>query len=212
MKTQAHKKYRTKDEQIIPGATTIVALLAKPALIKWSNNLGLKGIDSAKYTDDLAQIGTLAHSYITDDLRGMETATLDYSENQIASAQNCVQSYTNWAVNHTIEPILIEQPMVSEEHRFGGTLDLYAEIDGVAELVDFKTGSALWPEFVTQVAAYRQLLTEAGHEVERVRLLNIPRCKTENFQELIPSDEVLKLNWELFCHLLQIYNIRKKLK
>jgi len=212
MKTKAHKRYRLRDETIIPGVTTVCALLAKPALPKWANDLGLQGIDSAKYTDDKADIGTLAHSIITDKLQGLETDYSDYTPNQIIAAESCVVSYYAWEAHHEIKPILIEEPMVSEKDRFGGTLDIYAKVDGVKELIDIKTGSAIWPEFITQVAAYRQLLTEAEHEVKRVRILNIPRSGTENFQELIPSDTVLDMNFEIFTCLLRIYNIRKELK
>ncbi len=210
MKTKAHTRYRLDDGTIVPGATTIVGLLAKPALIKWANNLGMDGIDSARYVDDKADIGTLAHSFITDGLRGMVTGTADYSENQIQQAKNCVASYSAWG--HKIELILIEQPLSSEKFEFGGTPDIYGKVDGVLELIDLKTGSAIWPEFIIQVAAYRQLLQEAGHSVERVRLLNIPRCETESFQELIPSDAALDKNWQIFHCLLQVYNIQRELK
>ena len=212
MKVKGHQRYRTKDGEIVPGVSGIVGLLAKDALIKWSNELGLKGIDSAKYTDDKAAIGTLAHSFIADGLQDLETDTSDYDANQIESAQNCVRSFDQWARGKEIRPVLIEKPLVSERFCFGGTSDLYARIDGVKELIDLKSGTAIWPEFVIQVSAYRQLLRENGHEVTKVRLLNIPRSKTESFQELIPSDTVLDLNWELFLHLLEIYNIRKQLK
>ncbi len=212
MKTAAHKRYRTKDGTICPGCTTVCALLAKPQLIVWANRLGLDGVDSAKYTDDKADIGVLAHSFITDKLQGFETDTSDYSENQIQQARSCVRSYESWAQGRAIEAIFIEESLVSEEFRYGGTLDLYAEIDGTKELIDFKSGNGIWPEAIIQVSAYRQLLIEAGHEVEQCRILNIPRAETESFQELLPSETVLDLNFELFRHLLGIYEIRRQLK
>jgi len=135
MKIQGHRRYRLRDSTIVPGVTTVVALLAKPALVKWANKLGLDGIDSAKYADDKADIGTLTHSLITDALQGRETDTSDYSESQITSAKNCVRSYDCWAASHRIEPILIEEPLVSEKHRYGGTLDLFAKVDGIPELL-----------------------------------------------------------------------------
>ncbi len=218
-KTKAHIQYRStvkfqKNGKGIrfPGVTTITGILAKPALIKWANNLGLKGIDSTKYVDDKADIGTLAHAMITNRLQDMETDTSEYSQQQISQSENCVLSYFEWEKEHTIKPIIIEKPMVSEEHCIGGTMDFYGEVDGVKELVDLKTGNGIWPEHHIQVAGYKKILEENGHEVERVRILNIPRHETENFQELILSETVLDLNWELFYHLLKIYNLRKQLK
>ena len=187
-------------------------MLAKPALIKWANNLGLKGIDSTKYVDDKADIGTLGHAMITDHLQGRETSTEDYSQQQISQAENCVLSYYEWEKEHNIKPIIIEEPLVSESFRVGGTTDIYGEVDGIKELIDLKTGNGIWPEHHTQVAAYREILKENGHEVVRVRILNIPRHETENFQQVVLSDNVLDLNWELFKHLLGVYNLRKKLK
>ena len=212
MKTTAHKRYRLRDSTIVPGTTTVVALLAKPALIAWANRKGLEGVSSARYTDNLADVGILAHAFITDDLRGRETDTRDYSENQIEQAKNCVKSYTSWAASHKIEPVLTEEPLVSEEHRFGGTLDLFAVVSGTNELIDFKATNGIWPEHIVQVSAYRQLLQEAGYKVERIRILNIPRSPTESFSELIPSDTVLDLNWEIFTCLLKVYELRRKLK
>lgn len=58
--SKAHVKYRTKDKVLVPGVTTITNLLNKPYLIKWANDLGLEGIDSTKYRDEAADIGTLA--------------------------------------------------------------------------------------------------------------------------------------------------------
>ena len=163
-----------KNGDIVPGCTTVVAQIAKPALIAWANRKGLDGIDSARYTDNLADVGVLAHQLICTDLRGRETDTRDYSEAQIAQAETSFRIFKQWAAGKEIEPIVIETPLVSEQYGYGGQLDLYAEIDGVKELIDFKTGSAIWPEFVIQVTAYRQLLTEAGHKVDRVRIQNIP--------------------------------------
>ncbi len=219
MNTAAHIQYRsTKEFQKngkgirFPGVTTVINLLAKPALIPWANKLGLKGIEVGKYVDDKAAIGTLAHAMITNRLQGEETPTEDYTENQIRQAENCVLSYYEWEKEHNIEPIIIEKPMVSEEYRVGGTMDIYATVDDVPGLIDLKTGNGIWPEHQTQTAAYRAILRENGHPVNWVRILNIPRHETENFQQLVVSNKNLDLHWELFTHLMKIYNLRKQLK
>lgn len=219
MKTKAHIKYRSNKEflkngkgAIFPGVTTIVDLLNKPALIKWANRIGLDGIDVTKYVDDKADIGTLAHAMITDRLQNRIADTADYTENQIKQAENCVLSYFEWEKKHDIKPILIEQALVSEEYRVGGTMDIYAFVDGVRELIDLKTGNGIWPEHHIQVSAYRTILQENGHKIDAVRILNIPRAENENFAEVLLTPIVLDLNWEIFEHLLRVYNIRKQLK
>jgi hypothetical protein len=218
-KTKAHIQYRSAEKFQkngkgirFPGVTTIVRLLDKPALIPWANKLGLKGIEVGRYVDDKADIGTLAHAIITDRMQDKETDMSDYTEKQINQAENCVLSYFEWEKKHIIKPIIVEKPLVSEEHKVGGTMDIYAEVDGKKELIDLKTGNGIWPEHHIQVAAYKMILEENGHAVDGVRILNIPRHETENFQELTIAAMVLDLNLELFHHLLAIYNIRKKLK
>ena len=59
--SRAHTRYYTTDGTLVPGSTTITGLLNKPALVKWANNLGLQGIDSSKYVDKAARVGTLIH-------------------------------------------------------------------------------------------------------------------------------------------------------
>ncbi|MBA7569795.1 hypothetical protein ES708_11536 [subsurface metagenome] len=63
-KIAAHIIYRTRSGQSVPGVTTILSVLNKPALVPWANRMGLQGIDVAKYVDDKAAIGTLAHYLI----------------------------------------------------------------------------------------------------------------------------------------------------
>ena len=93
MRSKAHIRYRLADKTIVPGVTTVLNLLSKPALVPWANKMGLQGIDTSKYVDDKADIGTLAHAIITDKLTGKETDTSDYSKNQIDLAENSCLSF-----------------------------------------------------------------------------------------------------------------------
>jgi len=53
-RSRAHITYKLADGVPVPGVTTILSVLNKPALVKWANNLGLQGIDSSKYVDEKA--------------------------------------------------------------------------------------------------------------------------------------------------------------
>jgi hypothetical protein len=205
-KSKAHIRYKI-DGKGVPGATTVIGLRAKPALIKWANNLGLKGIDSAKFTDDKADIGTLAHLMIMNHFAGKETDTSDYTLNQIDAAENSLLSFFAWEKGKSIVPILIEAPMTSTVG-FGGTVDLYCTLDGKKTLVDFKTGSGIYAEHYYQISAYVHLLTHNGHEVESARILNIPRSEDEQFKEEVYNNFVD--GWEWFSTMLKIYEIEKR--
>jgi hypothetical protein len=210
-KTKGHIRYKLSDGVIVPGVTTVLGLLAKPALVPWANRLGLQGIDVSKYVDDKADIGTLGHAMVTDKLTGTTTDTKDYSANQISLAENCALSFWAWEKEHPIEEVFfVERPLVSELCRFGGTLDIYAQINGRREIIDLKTGSGIWPEHGWQLATLKQLLEENGFPVDGTRIINIPRTESESFMEKVVSEKENEIGWEIFKHLLAVYNLKKE--
>ena len=211
-RTRAHTTYKLQDGAIVPGVTTVLGVLNKPALVPWANKLGLQGIDSSKYVDEKAAIGTLAHQMIADYLRGEETDTSEYSKIQIDQAENAVLSFFEWEKNNHIEPILIEEPMVSEIHRFGGTIDCLGKLNGELYLLDFKTSAGIFPEMMIQLAAYRQLVVECFplHEISKAIILRIGRTTDEGFEERLVNH--LDKRWEIFQHCLAIYNLQKEVK
>mgnify|MGYP001208091809 CR=1 FL=1 len=208
--TKAHQKYYLKDGTIVPGVTTIVNLLNKPALIKWANNLGLEGIDTSKYVDKAAKIGTCAHYLIQCHLAGEEPDLSDYSAQEIDLAENALLKYWEWEKQFTIEPILLETSLVSEKMRYGGTIDCYTKLNGEYWLIDFKTGKALYDEMFIQVSAYRNLLLENDYKVEGVAILRIGRDETEGFEYRVIDKEDLERQWKIFQHLLAIYYLKKE--
>lgn len=213
MKTKAHTRYRLEDNSPAVGVTTVTEELGwnKQILVNWANRMGLKGINTNKYTDDKAAIGTLGHQMCTDFLLKQETDTDDYSKNQIESARNSANSFFRWIEGKKIEPILIETPLVSEKLKYGGTLDIFAKEDGAKELIDLKTGAGIYPEMVVQVAAYRNLLLEAGHNVDGIKILNIPRTEGESFIEKYVPLDVCDEAWKIFVKCLEIRELKKRL-
>lgn len=207
-KTKAHIRYRDSSGNIVPGVTTVVGLLAKPQLIKWANNLGLQGIDSSKYVDAMADIGTLAHYLIMCHLKDEEPDTSDYSPNQVESANNCLASYLAWEKHHKIVPKIIETPLISDALRVGGTPDLYCLLDGVPTLVDYKTGRSLYPEYSYQLAGYRAILEEKGNSVEQCILIRVGRDEGEGFEEKIIKNT--NIDYSIFSCCLSIYHLQKQ--
>jgi len=206
-KARAHIRYKNQDGENVPGVTTVLGVLNKPALVIWANRLGLQGIDSTKYRDEMADIGTLAHQMIVDYFKAEKTDTSEYSKSQIDLAENCLLSFWEWEKGHKIEVILAEVPLISQEYGYGGTIDCFCKLDGQPTLLDFKTGRAIYPEMFYQLAAYKQLLAEAGHLFEVSRILRIGRDLDEGFEERIVGD--LRKHFEIFKNCLSIYQLRK---
>ena len=207
--SKAHIRYKTSEGKVVPGATTITGLLNKPYLIKWANNLGLEGIDSSTYTDEAAKVGTLAHALIQADLQGETLDMRQYSPIQVDLAENAVISFFEWKKRHQIEVIACETPFVSDNMKYGGTVDCYCILDGKPTLLDFKTGKAIYEEYFVQLAAYAELLREAGHPVEECRILRVGRDATEGFEERSVADT--RKWFEVFQHLLGVYYLKKDL-
>ena len=209
--SKQHTVYKTADGKRVPGVTTILGVLAKPALIAWANRLGLEGIDSTRYTDKCANIGTLAHYLVMCHLKKVEPDAeylREFSQLDMDIAENSILSFLEWEKHHTIELIDCELPLVHEELLYGGTSDIYAKVDGVKSLVDLKTGSGIYDEHYYQIASYRLLRLSHGYPVDKCIILNIPRQETEEFQYKEYTN--FELGEKIFLHCHGIYNLQKE--
>ena len=208
---KAHTVYINNAGVKVPGVTTILGVLNKPALVKWANNLGLQGIDSSKYRDKAANVGTLAHLMVQNYLQNTEGDYSAFSDDDISLAENSLLSFYEWLKNNDLEPIHLEKGFVSELHQFGGTIDCYGILNGKKTLLDFKTSKDIYSEMLHQVAGgYLQLLTENGLEVEQIRILRIGRSEDEGFEDRMITN--WNLHWGIFEAALKIYNYQKLLK
>lgn len=207
-RNKAHVVYTLGDGTRVPGTTTVIGLLNKPGLVAWANKLGLQGINSASYVDSMAGVGTLAHAMAQAELTGkaLTEDLTEYSPKEVDLAENALIKFLDWRKAHEFEPILTEQPLVSEQYQYGGTIDAYGLLDGVPTLVDLKTGKAIYDEMVYQLAAYKQLLEEYGYKVDAVKIVRIGRDEQEGFEER--EFQRLDKAWQVFWHLLQIYELQ----
>jgi hypothetical protein len=220
-KYKAHTQYKLADGSTVVGTSTVTKQLGwnTQVLIRWANKLGLDGIDSTKFVDDKAAIGTLAHALITDRLKKKETDLKDYTENQVKEAKNCVLSYDEWEKGKKVEPILVEEILTSEEHKYGGTPDFYGKVNGKYELIDYKTGKGIYLEYYIQVVgAYKRLLEEKGHKIDTVRILNIPRTQGDSFQQAVITRDtkvfgrsIFDICDTIFLNALENYNLHSML-
>lgn len=170
-----------KDFLVVPGVTTVLRVIDKPALIQWSvdqvaayavNNVDAllsrnyeQGFGFLRYFhsrkpkegDPLRQ----AHRFVLNDAAELGTNTHDWIEAYLngwdlpdldyPEAEEMVEQFLLWESEHTVEPILTEATVVGDN--YAGTLDLFALVDGVPTLLDIKTSRGLWREHRMQVAA-----------------------------------------------------------
>jgi hypothetical protein len=206
-----HTVYKLKDGTRVPGVTTFLGVLAKPALIAWANKMGLQGIDTQKYVERAADAGTAAHEMIECHLKGLAFDRSQYPEDLLSLAENGAIKYLEWESQHTITKIESELALVSEIHRYGGTIDLYCELDGKMTLVDFKTNSTgVYDEMRHQVVAYARLLEENKRAVERIIIIRLGKSDQMDMEAVEVGD--WDLHWKMFQACQTIYETQKQLR
>jgi hypothetical protein len=165
------------DGQWVPGVTTILGCLDKPAIPKWAasqvaeyvadhpdsvetlRSLGrgpmvqaLKGIPWEK-RDTAGTRGNVLHDYAEQLLLGGD---VDVDDEHVPVMEAALAFMDEWH----IEPLLIEAAVASREGRWAGTLDLVAKYkhprlgtEGVG-IFDWKSGKGIYPEYAWQFNAY----------------------------------------------------------
>ena len=212
MKTKAHTIYKNKAGKRLAGATTVINAnlgWSKDALIAWARREAMAGNDPDKMRDEAAESGTLGYEYIRCHLIGEEVDTSDYSANQIDGAENAFIAFLDFEKAHDLEVIATELVLVSEEYQYGGTLDLVCYLDGIKSLIDFKTGSGVYPEHRIQLAAYEHLWYENKGEALEKWIVQLGKKDGSLHPHKYNG---LKAEWEVFQHLLALHRLKKEVK
>lgn len=140
--------YRMENGEILPSVTSVL------------KDMGFYGNAEAWFTEESATRGTYIHRLIQYYLEGtLDECTIDDALLPYFHAWQHFEADTGFA------PMEIEKAMVSETHRFAGTVDYVGVINGKCAVIDLKTSTAAAPAEQLQTAAYRQLLQENPGQV-----------------------------------------------
>jgi len=212
--SKPHITYKNKDGLKVPGVTTVLGQLAKPALVPWAYNRGKEGLELYESRDKAANIGTLVHERIMAYYKGYDIDNSNIAPDVWTLSDNCMESFYEWAKPRDVKPELIEEPAVSEKYQYGGTFDLYGEMDGELTLLDFKSGSGLYEEHFIQLAGYLELLRERNCNPVKIVILNIPKSLDNSFmvKSVSADEETMKLRFEKFIKLVEVYHLSKQIK
>lgn len=154
-------KYKLANGSIVPGVTTIAGAYKDPGpLMYWSWKQGCEGKDFRDTRDLAATAGTIAHGWIDDSIHGRELRTATADDDTMGKARQAFEAFQRWRQGVSLTVIDTERPLISEIHSFGGTYDALAIVNGRISLLDWKTSSGVYPETISQLAAYRQLIRE----------------------------------------------------
>lgn len=213
--------YYSKAGDKLPGTTTICGIAKESGgLIQWAYKSGreherlvAQGKEAPRHLYDVvdraADIGTLAHECCEADIKGIPIPEIPPDKKE--AVMTAYGQYHAWKAQTKLKIVGSEVAMVSELHRFGGTLDFVCEIDGQLCLGDFKTSSAVYPEMLMQLAAYRELWNET-QERKITGPSHLLRISKENADFAHHSYGDLSDAWEMFVHLRAVYDLQAKLK
>ena len=161
----SHIRYKNKAGKPVPGVTTVLGILNKPALLHWAWNLGVQGINLEAARQGAADIGTVAHALCEAHLRGMDLDAGNIAPDMLDRAETGFLRFLDFWQKEQLSVVHVELAMVSEAMQVGGTLDVLARrADGRLVLIDLKTSKGIYDEMLVQAATYAAMYEECHGE------------------------------------------------
>lgn len=211
-----HQKYSLSGSVIpLPGCSWICKIGdSSDGLVSWSWKLGLEGKDYKIVRDEAAHSGTVAHALIEAYLNEYDLDLSDWPTLAIKEGELACKAFVRWWEKGEYRLISTETQLVSDEHLFGGTLDILAyNLEGKKCLIDLKRVKALRASHAIQVAGgYRLLVNETSDSpVDEVCLLKLPRGRGKASPLWLDPDN-FKFYEECFLANLASYYARQRLE
>ncbi len=183
--------------EFVPGVTSILKVIDKPALAGWyvkvTRDYWLDAVNSGRtdfakihkeswsanknISKDAADIGKNVHAYAEAHFKGLPLPELLTDQAKLG-----VEAFHKWLIAHKVVVKASERLVFSKEHYYAGTCDFVAEIDGVLSVGDIKTSSGIYPEMRMQTAAYQNALQEEKQMTFAVRWIVRFDKKTGDFE------------------------------
>lgn len=200
-KFSSHNEYFYEGKEV-PSVTTILKILAKPALVKWANIMGFK----RKWVDDIleekSEIGTAVHYLIETWMKKRHLIWIDQRVANKYLMSLYLNQFFTWYKQHEVEMIFMEESLSCEY--CGGTVDFYGIIDGKKTVLDFKTSKGIYSSMFLQLSAYVYMIEQQGMEVEQVAVLAINEDK---FRYKVISRDKLDKYINTFISLAQTFDL-----
>lgn len=217
--------YKDASGKRVPSVTTILGRFKDSGgLIRWAYTQGQRKErgeidDLYDDRDKAANIGGLVHDIAEytvagdhDALAEVMTKVNALPADQQAMVRAGADAFTEWFDGSRIEIAEAETPLVSARYGFAGTFDaLGRDQRGRLVLIDYKTSSGLYADYIVQLGAYSLLLQERGDVVENGHLLRFSK-EFGNFAHHHITADMLRVGGEHFLALLDAYSSDATLK
>lgn len=159
------------DGDKVPGVTTVIGVLDKPALVGWAAR------ETAAFADDnwlrLSQLRSAERITEMEQARFHTNKTAVVQGNRVHAMADrlargeqvdvpldilpMVEAYAKFLDRWQFVTVMTETPVAHTAYRYAGTLDLVVESDRFGRtLLDVKTGKRVYPEVALQLNAYKE--------------------------------------------------------
>lgn len=194
----------TLDGKPLSGVTTVLGVIAKPALIQWAADMACKWVEDKinesptifdysgseilsmlpearlahrKKKEKAGQQGTDTHALVEKYVKLMINDQDGKAMEMNGYDSPAIESFVKWAVENKVKFIESEKRMYSREWWLAGTCDLVFEQDGKRYVGDIKTMKKIWDRVpFLQMAAYMKMLKETDPvEYHGTCIINIPK-------------------------------------
>lgn len=162
----------TIDDVWYPRVTKVISIKAKPALLYFYGEA-----DSFKAAQGISQKsaaeGTMVHEAAEAILLG-KNPEIDPA---IAPAIAAFREFLD-KKNVQTSPELVERRIINYDHRYAGTIDAMALIDGKFGVLDIKTSQAIYRDYNLQTSAYMDALKNEFENLQTRWILKIDQIQT----------------------------------
>lgn len=154
-----------------PRVTKIVEIKSKPALYRFYGKMA-SFKDAEKVKEQSAVEGTLIHETAEAILMGQKPQVPP-------SIIPSISAFAEFLLRNNIhvDPEFVERRLVSYEHRYAGTLDAVALIDGRLGILDIKTSQEIYRDYNLQTSAYFHAMKDTVKGLETRWILRIDQSR-----------------------------------
>ena len=222
-----------------PSVTTILNVLAKPALVEWGvkcacnyveDNLKLlisgdsfsvqdvfKIVTAARTAhdrvrEDAAEVGTNVHDWLARYWKFKKTGQDMPGPIAEERAKRCVNAALESFSEHDMEPLRVEEAQYSRLLKICGRPDWIGHIDGQLSLMDYKSTKFIYPEVALQMTAYAMMHAEEFGALPATRWALRLDKETGEFEDRCYKPDTFDLDQETFKAVFLCYDRLKHLR
>lgn len=225
------------DGKRMTGVTTVLGVIAKPALIGWAANMAVDYVkdrlgrtENGDFTNDENLVWTTSKKILEEARKAhtkkkeaagdigklVHSAIEEYVKNGTEpkldkQGTKMFENFKKWVADNKVKFLESEKHLYSEKLFVGGICDAIVEIDGQKWLADWKTGGTrIYPEAMAQMAGYEILAREMGiyQDITGYIVLGIFKDGTMEEKRTVSNDDCKKM----FMAAYDIYRINQKIE